>query len=501
MRNSWARTYSMQKLVDNPRLYEINTRVWLRQFDTDSQRATLADVPDSYWDSLSRYGMHIIWLMGVWVTNESIVERYDFREDLMAHYDRTLPGWTKEDVIGSPYAIDTYTLNPAVGNAVDLARVRAALHSRDMRLMLDFVPNHFSADSSLIDSHPEIFLHGSEYDLAHDPQTFYRAGKAQQVFAHGRDPYFPAWPDTIQVNYFSDDARAYMRDTLLYLADICDGVRCDMGMLVINDIFAHTWGSQVGDNWPASEFWTDTIPQVKQHTRDFIFMAEAYWGREWQLQQQGFDYTYDKSLTDRLHAGNVQDVRNHLMAESDYQHHSVRFLENHDEDPAIAEFGKARSLAAAIIISTIPGMRFYNDGQFAGKAVRPPVQMGRALQEPVQQDVLRFYEKLMSITSDEVFLNGLWQQLWPLEAWPGNESHQQMLAWEWRKGDDRRLVVVNYSGATCQCRLKFDLSGMADSLEFVDLLHDVGYQREREEIIQQGLFIELAGYQGHIFVF
>jgi hypothetical protein len=491
----------MEKLVDNPKLYEINTRVWLRQFDTQDHRATLADVPEGYWDNLSNYGIHIVWLMGVWATNESIVERYDFRDDLIAHYDRTLPGWTKEDVIGSPYAIDTYTLNPAVGNSDDLAGIRAMLHARDMRLMLDFVPNHFSADSSLINTHPEIFVQGSVNDVERDPRTFYRAGNEQKIFAHGRDPYFPAWLDTIQVNYFSEAARAFMRDTLLHLADMCDGVRCDMGMLVINDIFANTWSAQLGDTWPASEFWPDTIPQVKQHAEDFIFMAEAYWDREWQLQQQGFDYTYDKSLTDRLHGGSVQDVRNHLMAESDYQHHSVRFLENHDEDPAIAEFGKARSLAAAVIISTIPGMHFYNDGQFVGKAVRPPVQMGRALQEPVQQDVLRFYEKLLSINSDEIFLYGQWQQLWPLEAWPGNESHQQMLAWEWRHGDDRRLVVVNYSDMENQCRLKFDLSGRGASVEFFDLLNDVSYRRAAQEINQQGLFIELAAYQAHIFVF
>jgi hypothetical protein len=487
--------------VENPKLYEINTRVWLHQFDQDLCGATLADVPDSYWDELSQLGIHIVWLMGVWSTNPSIVERYDFRDDLLAHYDRTLPGWTKEDVIGSPYAIDTYTLNPVLGHPDDLVRIRAALHARGMRLMLDFVPNHFSAASSLIDTNPDIFLHGTEDDLQQHPGTFYRAGSAQGIFGHGRDPFFPAWPDTIQVNYFSEAARTYMRDTLLHLADICDGVRCDMGMLVINDIFASTWGTQVGEQCPDSEFWPDTIAQVKQKAGDFIFVAEAYWNREWQLQQQGFDYTYDKSLTDRLHGGSVQDVRNHLTADPDYQHHSVRFLENHDEDPAIAEFGKARSLAAAVIVSTIPGMRFYNDGQFVGKAVRPPVQMGRALQEPVQQDVMHFYGKLLTITSADIFLNGDWQQLWPLAAWSGNHSHQQLLAWEWSLNDERRLVVVNYSAETGQCRLKIDLSGRDNKVAFIDELNELTYQRECDEIIQQGLFIELGPYQSHIFHF
>jgi len=491
----------MKPLVKNPRLYEINTRIWLREFDTPEHRATLEDVPESYWDDIKSYGIDVVWLMGVWKTNPSIVERYDFRDDLLAHYDRTLPGWTKEDVIGSPYAIDSYVMNASVGSAEALAAVRTALHKRGMRLMLDFVPNHFSADSSLIDTHPDVFLQGNLTDLQEDDSTFYRAGTAAKVFAHGRDPYFPAWPDTIQVNYFNPTARKFMTDILVELADICDGVRCDMGMLMINDIFRQTWASQLGGADMETEFWPVAIAAVKHRAPDFIFMAEAYWEREWELQNQGFDYTYDKSLTDRLHAGQTASVREHLLAEADYQHHSVRFLENHDEDPAIAEFGKQRSLAAAVVITTIQGMRFYNHGQFQGKTVRPPVQMGRALQEPVQQDVLAFYQALLYVTHEDVFIEGEWQQHWPQPAWDDNASHDNFLIWEWQLGEKRRLVVVNYSDHTAQCRIHLNVDANIENIELHDLVNNISYPRQVEEIIQQGLFIELDGYQSHVFAF
>ena len=41
-------------------------------------------------------------------------------------------------------------------------------------------------------------------------------------------------------------------------------------------------------------------------------MAEVYWDLEWTMQQQGFDYAYDKRLYDRLREGHPQAVRGHL---------------------------------------------------------------------------------------------------------------------------------------------------------------------------------------------
>lgn len=494
----------MQPLPTNPRLYEINTRVWLNRFGTASRRATFRDVPDAVWDDLADKGIDIVWLMGIWRTNPSIVEQYDFRDELLEGYQRALPDWHREDVIGSPFAIDAYVLNAALGTPADLASVRKALHERGMRLMLDFVPNHFSAESRLIGQHPEIFLPGNERLLQRDGQTFYRADATQQVFAHGRDPYFPAWLDTVQINYFSADARAFMTHCLLHMAKLCDGLRCDMAMLMMNDLFRDTWGevlAEFGYSEPQDEFWTDAIGQVKARYPGFIFMAEAYWDREWALQQLGFDYTYDKKLTDRLHSGKVEDIRLHLMANPDYQAHSVRFLENHDEDRALAGFGKARSLAAAVIISTIPGLRFYNDGQFEGRQVRPPVQLGREAEEPVMEDVQAFYRRLLDVTQTAAIIWGHWQQVFPSRAWDGNDSHQNLLAWIWRHENERRLVVVNFSDTDSQARLKFDVSHCSADIAFNDVLNGQCYLRVRHEIAADGLYVALRAYQSHIIAY
>ena len=119
------------------------------------------------------------------------------------------------------------------------------------------------------------------------------------VLANGRDPYFPAWPDVVQLNAFAEELRGAATDVLTGIAEQCDGVRCDMAMLMMNDVFARTWGGRVGPA-PQTDYWPEVIGRVRESHPGFLFLAEAYWDLEWDLQQQGFDYCYDKRLYDRL---------------------------------------------------------------------------------------------------------------------------------------------------------------------------------------------------------
>src|SRR4029079_14671348 len=108
------------------------------------------------------------------------------------------------------------------------------------------------------------------------------------------------------------------------IATQCDGVRCDMAMLMLNDVFARMWGERAGAR-PGDEDGPSTIAAVKADHPDFVFMAEAYWDLEYALQQQGFDYCYDKRLYDRLIHEDAGDVHGHLTADSAYQERLVRF--------------------------------------------------------------------------------------------------------------------------------------------------------------------------------
>jgi len=490
----------MQKYPTNPSLYEINTRVWLRQFDTKTKRATLHDVPDSVWQDLQKKGMHIVWLMGVWKINAAALHENDLSEDLCVGYSQALPDWQDSDVIGSPYAIDEYIVSDDLGGAKGLAAVRKQMAKFNLRLMLDFVPNHFSRATRLLNSQPNVFVQASaeqQQPDTYNPELFFTHNNT--LFAYGRDPFFAPWWDTVQVNYVATEARQYMTDALKSIATQCDGVRCDMAMLVMNEIFTQTWQLQVAMQTPETEFWVDAINEVKAGHPDFIFMAEAYWDKEWPLQQQGFDYTYDKRLTDCLEEGDVQAVQGHLHANMDFQSRSVRFLENHDEPRAVATFGKHASMVAAVIISTLPGLHFYYDGQLEGKQVRLPVQLGREYIEETDLEIKNFYDKLLAIVNNQVIQSGQWKLLTPSIAWEGNDSFQKMLAWRWEYQQTIKIIVVNFSDSVSQCRLFFAKEFNTQEIVFTDDLAGVEYQREARDVINNGLYIELQPYQSHIF--
>jgi glycosidase len=488
-----------------PNLYEINTRVWIKRFATvENPKPKLTDIPDSYWVELAKKNINIIWLMGVWNVNKEAVKKYCFEDFLKRNYDKALRDWKEEDIIGSPYAIEEYSINPELGDNETIPVLRKKLNSLGMKLFLDFIPNHFSAASKLLVTNSEIFLQADEDVYDRDQYTFFKHEENGKVFAHGRDPFFPAWQDTAQINYISPDAIVYMIDSLLRIAECCDGVRCDMAMLALSNVFYNTWRgvlNKAGFSKPEREFWQVAIKRVKQKFPEFLFIAETYWDLEWDLQQLGFDFTYDKRLTDRLKLGNIYDVKSHLSAEIVFQEKLVRFIENHDEERAAFALGKNKNKAAAIIMSTLPGMHLFHDGQFEGKKIKLPVQLGREPFEKTDECLPDFYNKLLDITSAQIFISGEWKLIEPLKVWDNNYTNERMLCWLWSYKIERRLVVVNYSDSKAQCRVKLDLRSYPENFELFDLLNNFSYIRSRDEVNRVGLFIELQPYQSHIFGF
>ncbi|MGH1437162.1 MAG: alpha-amylase family glycosyl hydrolase [Lewinella sp.] len=448
----------------HPILYEINTRVWRKRF---GPATTLLEVPDAYWQQLGALGVDYVWLMGVWQTGPNVLD-YALEDGLQQAYSRALPDWTNEDVIGSPYAIDRYVLHPSLGKSGDLKKLKIKLNGYGLKLMLDFVPNHFHAESSWIAKHPDVFLEVGEDQLAHDQETYYRPPSTEgKVFAHGKDPYFAAWQDTVQVNYAAPAARAFMQEQLLEVAEVCDAVRCDMAMLMLADVFRQTWGHVLYDQVEMlHDFWPTAIRNVKEKVPGFCFLAEVYWDREWTLQQQGFDFTYDKRLRDRLLEGNLGSVRSHLYADTDFQTKSARFLENHDEDRILSEMAPAKVKAAALATYTLPGLSLFYEGQWEGRRKRLPVQLGRQPEEfdpavygistaglmlgqlpglaPVDPQQVAFYDYLLQLLKQPALRNGRWELL---------NSSDHLLTWQWNTVEQQIQIRINYSPVSTEIHL------------------------------------------------
>ncbi|MER5914512.1 alpha-amylase family glycosyl hydrolase [Streptomyces sp. NPDC001982] len=475
-------------------IYEINTLVWLGELtERYGRRVTLGNVPGEVWDETARPGVDTVWLMGVWERSPAGL-RIALRDDrLLASFRDALPDLTPADIAGSPYCVRNYVVDERLGGPEGLASARAELAARGVRLILDYVPNHVAPDHPWLTERPGCLVRGTPDDLARSPEAFLEA--SGQLYARGRDPYFPPWPDVVQLNAFSDDLRAAAVDTLAAIGDQADGVRCDMAMLLMNDVFAKTWGNLAGAA-PAEDFWRYVIPRVRERHPDILFVAEAYWDLEWALQEQGFDHCYDKRLYDRLVHEDAASVRAHLGADLAYQRRLVRFLENHDEPRAAATLPGGRERAAAVAVATLPGATLWHEGQFEGRRVRPPVFLSRRPQEPADASLRDFYGRL--VTAVAPVREGNWRLL-TCTGWPDNDSHHNLLAWSWTAGQERCLVVINYSDRPAQGRVPLpwtDLHGQ--SCKLTELLAGNTYEREGDELVDPGLFVALDAWHWHL---
>jgi hypothetical protein len=434
--------------------------------------------------------------MGVWERSPAGIDISMRNHGLLEDFKRALPNFSPEDNVGSPYCVRRYVVDEHLGGAKGLAVARRFLSQRGLRLILDFVPNHVAPDHPWVTDHPEYLVQGNADDARNEPGSFIDV--AGHVFACGRDPYFPAWPDVLQLNAFHPDLRQEMIKTISQIAEQCDGIRCDMAMLVLNDIFERTWGRRAGSK-PVNDYWTTVIPAIKGGHPDFKFIAEAYWDLEWELQQQGFDFCYDKKLYDRMEHGPAENVRSHLMADLPYQEGMVRFIENHDEPRAAAAFPNGKGRAAAVAILTLPGARLLHEGQFEGWRVRLPVFLARRPVEPIDHDLAAFYSCLLTATAPDLFRNGEWR-LCERSGWPDNQSCQNVLAWCWVKDDERALIIVNFGEAPAQARVQVPWDELrATTWRLNDRLSDHTYDRDGNEMRESGLYVDLGPWQGHIF--
>jgi hypothetical protein len=482
-----------QPLRAHPHLLEVSAWPWLERLSRlHGRHTTLADVPGVEWNRLADPGFDLIYLMGVWRRSSigrDIARRHP---ELQREYSAALPDWSAEDVAGSPYSIADYVPDERMGGWQGLDAARRALNARGVRLMLDFVPNHTGFDHPWVLQHPDRYVTGTADDHRTRPGEFRHVG--DRFIACGRDPFFPPWTDSAQLNYFNPDTRTAMVGVLKALSARCDGVRCDMAMLPLNDVFEQVWRSTLRHNWPRpqEEFW----PQAVRQAPALVYLAEVYWDLESTLQRQGFHFTYDKRLLDRLRAGSAHGVRLHLTAEASYQDRLARFLENHDEPRSAAVF-LDRLPAAAVLVATQLGLRFYFDGQLTGARLRAPVQLGRWPDERLDEGVRHLYGRLLRETDGPLFHTGTWRMVDVSSA--GDDSYHHLVACSWRLEDRLAVVVVNLGHATAEGRLAIAADApLSTPIEFRDVLSDVTYHCTHESLRTSGLHVTLPAGQGQL---
>lgn len=481
----------------NPLLYQLNPRTYLT--GVSSRVSTLDDIPETFLKQLSSQAVDWLWLLGVWQISPAsqVISRSQyFRDELLA----ALPDLSDADIGGSPFAISGYHTDPALGGDGALARFRERLSGHGIKLMLDFIPNHVGLDHPWHKQHPDYLVAGTPELLQSEPHSWIELPSGA-IYAHGRDPNYPGWPDTLQLNYFNPEVHYAMTAELHAIASRADGVRCDMAMLLEPEVFARTWGDTIPHAPPTiPTFWPDAIRSIKKEHPNFLFLAEAYWNYEYTLQQHGFDYTYDKTLYDRVLARNAADVKAHLRAPLSYQTKLARFLENHDEQRIASLLPPAEHCAAATISFMSPGLRLIHEGQIQGKKIRTPVHLSRETREKVDTTIQDLYRLLLPIINSPVSRFGNWHLLDTHQAWPNNPTNENFIAFLIEHPLQTIVTVVNFASYRGQCFVSIpDRTWLTGSIEFRDLLSHERLVRDAADIRERGLFLDCSEWRTHIF--
>ena len=480
----------------NPHILEINTRSWLNRLEARYNRPlTIATIPDEYWDKIKKAGFDAVWLMGVWQKSPAAEQIARTNEDIQNQIRAVKPDFQPEDITASPYAVYDYVVDESLGGNEALATLHQYLNERGILLLLDFVGNHMAIDSPAVVNHPELFINTGTAEPHIHKEWFFKNPNGVYV-AHGRDPYFAPWTDTAQLNYFNPATRDFMLANLEKVSQLCDGVRCDMAMLSLNKVQRDTWWEFIGGELPKEEFWKQALYRIRSQKPEFVFIAEVYWGLEWDIQELGFDYTYDKVLYDRLRFSNAENIRAHLGAEHLFQMRSLRFIANHDEEDSLKAFGREKSLAAGTIIATLPGARLFHLFQLVGRPARMPIQYVRD-NFPPDPEVENFYWHLLQIASDPAFHGGQWvlQEVQP--AFVGENSYKNILSWQWKQMNTGKWVFINYSDQPAQCHVRFKSLSSAHVREELE-----GKEFSiSPEMASQGLDLVLKPYESKIFTY
>ena len=482
----------------SPVLYQVHTRLLLSNLTQALGRlATLDDIPAEELSRIAGLGFDWLYLLGIWQTGPRGLQLARSNRPLHNEIRQVLPDATKADICSSCFAITGYTVPADWGGDAALERLLQRLHRCGLRLMLDFIPNHTAIDHPWVHEHPEYYVPGLSGELKNSPPTCLKLPTAagSKILAHARDPYFPPWSDTLQLNYAQPALQAAMSDELLKVSGLCDGLRCDMAMLVMPEIFKRTWG------FAAQPFWPAAIARVKQSRPDFIFLAEVYWDLEAALLEQGFDYAYDKRLYDSLRYQQARPLREILSAEPGYQAHLARFLENHDEPRAAKTFPPGLHQAAAVVAFFAPGLRFFHQGQLEGCQLRLPVQLCRAPQEPPDSQLHSFYQRLLAALPVVQAQPGAWRLLQTLPAWEGDWTWESFIGYTWQSiAGAHWLAVVNYSPHQSQSYVRLPISAARGRLcRLRDWFSSAVFERQGDEISDKGLYLDLPAWGYHLF--
>ena len=542
-----------------------NTYVWLDQLSKKYQRNInrLDLIPDEELDQLARWGFTGLWLIGLWERSRA---------------SKQIKQWCgNAEAEASAYSLLDYAISADLGGYEAFQNLKDRAWQRGIRMAGDMVPNHVGIDGNWVVEHPDWFISldycpypsysfsgesvsgNSGVGIYVEDHYFSRSdaavvfkrvdfgtGETRYIY-HGNDGTSMPWNDTAQLDYLNPDVREAVIQTILHVAHNFPIIRFDAAMTLAKRHIQRLWYPEPGSGGgiPSraehampfeefqrripKEFWREVVDRVAQEAPDTLLLAEAFWMLEgYFVRTLGMHRVYNSAFMNMLkneeNAKYRTVVKDTLVFDPEILKRFVNFMNNPDEDTAVAQFGKDdKYFGVCVLLATMPGLPMFGHGQIEGFSEKYGMEFRRAYwdESPDRWLIERHERQIFPLLRKRYLFSGVDQfLLYDLFTSDGHVD-ENVFAYSNQVGGERALVIVHNVYADTRGWIKMSvgykdkakgvvqetlgqgLSLCHDENSFVifrDQMTGLEFIRNAGQLCHEGLFIELGAYHAHVFM-
>ncbi len=541
-----------------------STYVWLDQLSKSYRLpiTRLQDIPDAELDLIAERGFTALWLIGLWQRSHA------------SQKIKQLQG--NPEAKASAYALEKYEISGDIGGQEGYKNLMQRARLRGIRLASDMVPNHTAMDSELVRNNPDwflssesapyynysyngpnlsndsrygIFLEDGYWNRSDAAVTFkrvdYLTGDTRYIY-HGNDGTIMPWNDTAQLNFLSAEVREGVIQQILQVARMFPIIRFDAAMVLAKRHIQRLWFPLHGQSAAIAsrsayamsmaefdaaipeEFWREVVDRIQREVPDTLLLAEAFWMLEgYFVRTLGMHRVYNSAFMHMLkkedNANYRNLIKNTLEFDPEILKRYVNFMNNPDEDTAIAQFGRGdKYFGVCMMMLTMPGLPMFGHGQVEGFTEKYGMEYAKAYydEQPDEHLVWRHYHEIFPIMKKRpLFAEVCNFFLYDLYS-PEGRVNENVFAYSNRLGMERALVVFNncfeqttgwiktsagyrQNDEIRQGSLSEGLSISRDERSFVifkDHASGMEFIRSCREIADNGLLVALDGYKYNVFL-
>ncbi|MBN1519559.1 MAG: alpha-amylase [Spirochaetales bacterium] len=546
-----------------------STLVWLDQLSRWYGRdiRTLDAIPDEELDALASRGFNALWLIGLWERSQA------------SRLIKELCG--NPEAAPSAYSLYDYEIAGELGGWPALDNLRRRAEWRGIRLAADMVPNHTGMDSAWVRERPDLFIQSDRppfpgysfngRNLSGDPsiglwledhyydrtdaavvfkRVDFRTGDTRYIY-HGNDGTSMPWNDTAQLDFLKPDAREAVTERILHVARAFPIIRFDAAMIMARKHFRRLWYPEPGhggdiasrgesslppdvfDRHMPGEFWRDVVDRCAAEAPDTLLLAEAFWMMEgYFVRTLGMHRVYNSAFMNMLKNQENKKyrdtIKNTQEFDKDILKRFVNFMNNPDEETAVAQFGRDdRYFGVCTLMATLPGLPMFGHGQVEGFTEKYGMEYRRAYldERPDQGLIARHEREIFPLLKRRYLFSGVDQFLLYDLYRPDGSVDENVFAYSNGAGGERALVLYNnaYERAagtlhrSCpfarkepdgrKTRVVMDLaSGLGLSglpgrfLAMREQRSGLWFLRRSADVAERGMVVMLDGFQSQAFL-